>query len=402
MKNILIVNSVYDPEPVVSARIGKSLAGVLYECGENVEVVAPFPSRPMGFEFINYHTKTNDVKTFVSKERLNCYHLPSFIYPKSGIIGRFLESMSFGFACYKFIMSSQKSYDMVYMNTWPIFGQLGVTLACLRKKIPYIVHIMDVYPESISKRLFSPLKQLVEFFLMPIEKVILKKAHRIIAISNKMKIYLEKSRGLREDKISVVYNWQDEDEFRVFPKVFNEKRVFMYLGNIGPVACIPFLIECFEGLDAKLIIAGTGSEKLHCIEFSKKFKNLVIEFLDVPDGKVAEVQSMADVMILPIMKGFANTSIPSKLPAYMMSSKPVLAIADLDSDSVDTVTTSNCGWVVEFGDTELVRAKVNEILSVDQQILEEKGLLGFQYAKSHFSKTQNLLKLKKELIDDIC
>ena len=51
MKHILIINCVFDPEPVVSAQIGKSLAESLYESGEKVTVIAPYPSRPYGFEF---------------------------------------------------------------------------------------------------------------------------------------------------------------------------------------------------------------------------------------------------------------------------------------------------------------------------------------------------------------
>lgn len=47
MKHILIVNCVFDPEPVVSAQIGKSLADSLYESGEKVTVIAPYPSRHM-------------------------------------------------------------------------------------------------------------------------------------------------------------------------------------------------------------------------------------------------------------------------------------------------------------------------------------------------------------------
>lgn len=400
MKNILIVNCVFDPEPVVSAQIGSSLAEVLSKSDNNVTLIAPYPSRPLGFKFDKFKKKTNSISKFISKKQLTCYYLPSYIYPKSGIIGRLRESISFGIASYRFIMSSKENYNVVYMNTWPIFGQLGVTLACLRRKIPYVVHIMDIYPESISKRLPFPLKELMNLLLMPIEKFILNKAKRIIAISNKMKTYLKESRSLDEEKIYVVLNWQDDKEFALDEKVINnEKKVFMYLGNIGPVAGIPLLIESFSKLNAKLIIAGSGSYKYNCEQFSKKFTNLDIEFLDVPLGKVAEVQSKADVMLLPIMKGYANTSIPSKLPAYMLSAKPILVIADLESDSVETVIKAKCGWAVEYENPILVIEKINDILKVESAKLREIGLAGAVYAKNNFSKSINLTKLKTAILN---
>jgi glycosyltransferase involved in cell wall biosynthesis len=400
MKNILIVNCVFDPEPVVSAQIGKSLAESLYESGENVTVIAPYPSRPMGFDFINNSVSSNKILAIVSKERLNCFNLPSFTYSKSGIIGRLRESISFGKASYRFIVKSKIKYDIVYMNTWPIFGQLGVALACLKTRTPYVIHIMDIYPESITNRLPRPFIVLVNLLLMPFEKIILKNARLIIAISNKMKVYLQESRKLNSDKISVVYNWQDEKDFNLIPRSsVNDKKVFMFLGNIGPVAGIPFLIECFSGISAKLIIAGSGSYKEHCQKIAEKYPNTDVEFIDVPAGKVAEIQSLADVMLLPILKGSANTSIPSKLPAYMFSKKPILVMADSGSDSVITVVNAKCGWTGEYGDASWLTNSINDILDTEDQKLQQMGLSGFYYAKENFSKTKNLNKLKSELLN---
>lgn len=399
MKNILIVSAVFPPEPVVSAQISHSLAESLAENGQNVTIVAPYPSRPLGFNFNESFERPNRISTYISKKQLTCFHLPSFIYAESGILGRFRESISFGIESYKFITSSDLKYDTVYMNTWPIFGQLGVTLACLKKKIPYTVHVMDIYPESITKRLPFPLKTLSNLLLMPIEKIILKKAKKIIAISNKMKDYLVTSRKINSEKVSVVYNWQDEDSFNVVPRnEINPKKVFMYLGNIGPVAGIPFLIESFSKVNSKLIIAGSGSYKEYCIKFVQKFPNADVEFIDVPAGKVSEVQSKADVMLLPILKGYANTSIPSKLPAYMFSAKPVLVMADIDCDSAITVLNAKCGWVGEYGESDWLVNKINEIINIEQEELNKIGFSGYNYAKIHFSKKRNLDNLKMQIL----
>ncbi len=400
MKRILIINCVFDPEPVVSAQIGKSLAESLYESGEKVTVLAPYPSRPYGFEFNKGINKSKKIEIFASKERLKYFHLPSYRYPKAGIFGRLRESISFGLASYNFIMKSDVKYDSVYMNTWPIFGQLGVVIACNKKGFPYTIHIMDIYPESISQRLPILFRNLVNALLMPIEKYILRKSKKVIVISNKMKEYLEETRNLNSQKITVVYNWQDEANFIDVPsKPLNEKKVFMYLGNIGPVAGIPFLIELFSGLDAKLIIAGSGSHKAHCIDIANNYKHLDIEFLDVPVGKVAEVQSMADIMLLPIVNGAASTSIPSKLPAYMFSKKPVLVIAEVDSDSSQSVINAKCGWVEEYGNKCKLKNTIESILKMEDVKLKEMGVSGFNYALKNFSKSKNLSKLIVEVLN---
>ena len=399
MKNILIVSAVFPPEPVVSAQISESLAKALFESGENVTVIAPCPSRPLGFDFKGNSISSNFKTADSSKERLKIFNLPSFVYSKSGVLGRLWESISFGKACYSFILKSEMNYDKVYMNTWPIFGQLGVAFACLKKKVPYVIHIQDIYPESISKRLPSPFRQIVNFVLFPVENFVLKNAVKVIAISNKMKIYLLESRKLHSDKVSVVYNWQDEDDFNMAPRtVLNDKKVFMFLGNIGPVAGIPFLIESFSKVNAKLIIAGSGSYKEYCIKFARQFPSTDVDFIDVPAGKVSEVQSRADVMLLPILKGYANTSIPSKLPAYMFSAKPVLVMADIDSDSAITVLNAKCGWAGEYGETDWLVNRINDISNIKQKDLNEMGVSGYNYAKTHFSKTCNLDNLKMQVL----
>ncbi|MFH6963244.1 glycosyltransferase family 4 protein [Flavobacterium plurextorum] len=395
MKNILIVSAVFSPEPVVSAQISHSLAETLSRKDHNVTVIAPYPSRPLGFNFDEFRDRPNKISTFISRKQLTCFHLPSFVYASSGILGRFRESISFGIESYKFITSSKEKYDIVYMNTWPIFGQLGVTLACIKKKIPYTIHIMDIYPESITKRLPVPLKTLANLLLMPIEKIIIRKAKRVIAISNKMKDHLVVSRKINSDKVSVVYNWQDEDNFNIVSRnEINQKKVFMYLGNIGPVAGIPFLIESFSKVNSKLIIAGSGSYKEYCVKFAQKFPNADVEFVDVPAGKVSEVQAKADVMLLPILKGYANTSIPSKLPAYMFSAKPVLVMADIHCDSASTVLSAKCGWAGEYGDTDWLVNKINDITRIEEEDLNCLGFSGYNYAKIHFSKKHNLNNLE--------
>jgi glycosyltransferase involved in cell wall biosynthesis len=400
MKNILIVSAVFPPEPVVSAQISSALAESLYESGEKITVIAPYPSRPYGFEFKDNLNISNSINAFISKDRLECFYLPSYRYAKSGTLGRLKESISFGWACYNFIIKSDVKYDSVYMNTWPVFGQLGVAIACNKKGVPYTIHIMDIYPESMSQRLTLPFRTIVNALLMPIEKYILKKAKRVIAISNKMKEYLVKTRDLNAQKISVVYNWQDESNFIDIPSIaVNEKKVFMYLGNIGPVAGIPFLIESFSNLDAKLIIAGSGSHKDHCIEIANKYQHLDIEFLDVPAGKVAVVQSMADVMLLPIVNGAASTSIPSKLPAYMFSKKPVLVMAEVDSDSSLSVINAQCGWVEDYGNTNKLKNTIDSILKMEDVKLKKMGLAGYNYALENFSKSNNLNKLKMEILN---
>lgn len=393
MRKILIVNCVFDPEPVVSAKIGSSLAGYLgrhHQC--EVTVITPPPSRPFGFQF----------ETMAEPVKYKLIRLSSYIHPKSGIFGRLRESISFGISAFKYIKSRTNDFELVYMNTWPLFGQLGVAIACRITKKPYVVHIQDVYPESITNKM-SGITGVVAFkILIQIEKYVLRNANKIIVISEKMRKFLGTSRKIDDNKFSVVINWQDEKVFSAFHNTWPEgKLTFMYLGNIGPVAGIPFVIRSFVKAslpNARLVIAGTGGSKQECMKLAKTFPETEIEFKDVPDGKVPLVQSEAHVMILPMSKNAGNTSIPSKLPAYMFSARPIIALSEKGSDIEEVMTNSGSGWIGDPEDENWLIDTFQRINILEKTVLIQKGQAAKKFAYNYFSKEINLEKLANSII----
>jgi glycosyltransferase involved in cell wall biosynthesis len=130
-----------------------------------------------------------------------------------------------------------------------------------------------------------------------------------------------------------------------------------------------------------------------CIELANSYNATNIEFLPVPEGMVPEIQNKSDVMLLPVKKNGAMSSIPSKLPAYMFSSKPIIGSLDLESDTAKSILESGCGIVVEpENEVELINA-MKEASEWSKQVLEEKGNAGFEYAVLNFSKKENLQKV---------
>jgi len=387
---ILIFSAAFPPEPIVSAKISYDLAEELSK-NNIVTVVCPNPSRPLGFKFVK------KIESLPFKVTV----LDSYTCPESRLFGRIRESISFGRKCKTFIEQNQNEIDEIYMNAWPLFAQFFILSTANKRNIKVIVHIQDIYPESFTNKLPTPIKQLFYWLLFPIDKYILKKSFHIVAISENMKKYLMKTRHVQPNKFSVVANWQDENEFHNF-HLENKKTVnpgnltFMYLGNIGPVAGVEFLIESFAESklsNAKLVVAGSGSMKEYCQNLSLKYTDSIIEFIDVPAGKVPEIQNQADVMLLPVKKGAAMSSIPSKLPAYMFSKKPIIACVDSDSDTADSIHKSGCGWVIEPENKAQLVALFKTMNEDDQESRAIKGTNGFNFAIEKFSKKLNLRKI---------
>jgi hypothetical protein len=117
-------------------------------------------------------------------------------------------------------------------------------------------------------------------------------------------------------------------------------------------------------------------------------------FISDPEAKnVPRLQSMADVCLLPVKRGAAMSSIPSKLAAYMFSAKPVLATVDSESDTARIIRQTNCGWVGEPEDQAWLAEKMREVALLQREDLQLLGENGQRYGLVHFSKTEGVLRL---------
>ena len=388
-KIVLIISAVYNPEPIVSSKISADLYNALKNELYNIRLLHPKPTRPLGFNFdMNFKPNKDEVI------------LNSYTCPKSSLVGRLKESFSFGKECAKYIREHQEEIACIYANTWPLGSQFLIVKAAKKYGIPVTMHVQDVYPESLTNKLPAFVGSVFKTLLVPMDKFILQHSDNVIAISDKMKSYLVKTREIAPEKVSVVINWQDETDFLEYQKSAipgeHDKFTFMYMGNIGPVAGVDLLIDAFNQIDTpncRLVIAGSGSMKSSLQEKAKG--NFNIEFWDVPNGKVPEIQSKADVMLLPIKKGAASSSIPSKLPAYMFSAKPIIGAMDADSDTANAIGEANCGVIVVPEDKVALAEAMKEMVTKEKKYLYEIGQRGQQYALQHFSKSSNLKNLKQ-------
>jgi glycosyltransferase involved in cell wall biosynthesis len=398
---ILLISAVFPPEPVVSATIAHDLAVTLSD-ELNVRVLTPRPSRPYGFTFDHGFCKPGKFEHVI---------VPSYTCPRSVLFGRMRESFSFGKHVARYIRENHEKLAIVYLITWPLLSQYLIVRSARKYAIPSIVHVQDIYPESLENKVRVCCK-IIRSVLLPLDTYILKNATHVVAVSENMKSRLIHTRGISPEKISLIQNWQDEADFIKYHyqrhKLLRRNPVekpftFMYLGNIGPVAGVDFLIRSFalaNIANARLIIAGSGSMKEECRQIADTYKNAPVLFWNVPAGKVPEIQAQADVMLLPVKRGAAMSSVPSKLIAYLFSKKPVIACVDHNSDTAKAIEQAGCGWVIPPEETDVLARTLQSVAQTPKTDLLIRGMNGFNYASDNFSKKNNLKKLVHLIIQN--
>ena len=391
-----MIAAVFPPEPVVSANLSKNIADELVKNGYNVTVLSPLPTRPHGFDFKNSCDNSNHGFEHIV--------IRSITSSGSELIGRIKENISFGIATSRYVTKYHHEISAIYADTWPLFAQFFLVRVAARYKIPIILHVQDVYPDSFVYKLPKFFAGIVYHCLLPIDKYILKYSTRIIGISPQMIDYLSASRNINKNKFVLIRNWHNDEMFtNQFIKQKNNKKYFrfIFVGSVSPTASVETLIHGFHIAnikDSELIIAGSGSAKDQCIALAKSLNNPNIHFVNIQPNQVFDIQCDADVLLLPLKKGIAQTATPSKLTAYMFSKKPIIACVETNTDVANIIKEAKCGLVIPPEESNQLSDAMCLFANYKQSELDTMGDCALGYAKAHLSKNRNLLLLTNEII----
>ncbi len=395
--NIIVVSAVFPPEPVVSSQTSSQLVNALIQKGHQVQVIIPFPSRPSGQLYDGYHRKPFD--TSIDEVGCKVTRCWSTISPKSSILSRFLENISFGIFSSLALLFAAKP-DVIYSNSWPIFATGLTTLVAKVKGIPIIISVQDVYPDSlvIQNRLSE--SNLITKILKKIDIAIASTSSHLIVISSQFSDIYKNDRNVSVSKISIIPNWLKKDssfipednqqdikvDYRAKYGIPQNDFVVMYGGNIGVAAGVEIVIKAFQLVEKSsdkiwLLIAGGGSQLEECrrIVQNDKISRVVFHHPWLKE-ETAEVLNIANLMILPTMGQQSLVSVPSKLISYMLSGKAILSTALPHSELANVVEKSNCGWHIEPESPDLISEEVIKISKLPTSNLLACGEAGRRYA----------------------
>lgn len=392
--NILIVTYLFYPEPIVMSTITKDLAQKMSE-EHNVTVLTSRPCRPYGYKLPSALEET----TWKFKRII----VDSYTHPQSDIIGRLKENISFGKVVSRYIEENHKTIDVIYINAFPLFAQKRIIKCAERFKIPTVNHVEDIYPEPFRDKV-PYIGGLLYYILFPIDKWCMKHATFSVVIGEKIKEFFIKTRKAIPNKVKVVYNWQDESRFmKSIEPVNNDLFTFMYVGSISKAANLYKILEAFGrcGLkNARLLFAGSGTEKETLQALAKnEFADVNIDFIDAPGDQIAQIQNKADVLILPLKPKVSLRAVPSKLPAYLFSKKPVLACVEAESDVADIIQKAQCGWIARPDNIKDIQIAMKQAVSVNKVELSKMGDNGYCFAKEKLTANVNLLLLEEIILE---
>jgi colanic acid biosynthesis glycosyl transferase WcaI len=304
-------------------------------------------------------------------------------------------------------MALARRPDAIYANTWPIFaGGIAAWVAKFRR-IPIVLSIQDIYPESlVALKKIGP-ETWVAQLLTRLDASIARIASAVVVISEGAGEIYSRDRGIAQEKIHRIANWLAREDQPTLEMAQGQRNrwgigtdafLIVFAGNVAAACGMESVISVVSRLTeeslARLLIAGSGSASENCRRIADRHKSRRVEFSGpFLATEALAILSAADILILPTQGDQSLACMPSKLISYMMSGRPVLALAHPKSDLARVVKESGCGWVVEAENSEALERLLGTIAALERSELTRMGSLGREYALTHFSTEACLPKL---------
>lgn len=404
--HFLVIACVFSPEPVVSAQTSEEIAHKLVQRGHKVTVVASFPNRPQGRIFPGYRRTLFSRE--IAPEGYSILRLFSFFSSRSTLFSRWLENLTFGLSSGLALLFLPRP-DLIYANTWPILAQGLICFVARFRKIPIVLSIQDIYPESLQVQGRISKKQLPFRILRWLDRYVARASSALIVISNRFAELYTQDRGVPAGQVHLVPNWADPHRIQLVPPAHFRQRieippdafVFGYSGNISSASGLENILQAFAQIKQEnvfLLIAGDGDRRIRCEELVRqlKLRNVVFHHPWLSE-ETSEVLAAADVLLLPTCGDQSLVSVPSKILNYMFSARPIFAIALPASETAQVVTNAACGWVISPDETINLGQKFAEIIKLPSAQLVKMGICGRTYALKYFTSEVSLPKVIKVL-----
>jgi glycosyltransferase involved in cell wall biosynthesis len=198
------------------------------------------------------------------------------------------------------------------------------------------------------------------------EKAVLKNADRIITVGKSLKqSFCKKVKGL-DEKIEVITNGYDSEDFPVTDRMSPDVFTISYIGTLSDAYPVAVFIDALtdlakRGFTFRLRFVGSVSSRQQSIIRSKS-DSVMTDFLPyVNHEEAVRYMKQSSLLLLIIPDHHSNKSIiTGKLFEYLASAKPVLCIGPADGDAAEIICSSGNGRTAEYSNRQGICTIIEE------------------------------------------
>ena len=239
---------------------------------------------------------------------------------------------------------------------------IGLAALAARPTGGMIFLCQDIFPEvaGLLEGFHTPI---VNFTLQRLNRFLVRRAARIIALGDTMASRLIHGKGAAAGKITIIHNWADtsaivpSDKSNAFAVEHGlaDKFVVLHAGNIGLSQNLDVVIDAAEQLKAKpgivFLFIGDGNRKA-ALQARVRERGLTnVRFLPFqPRHQLRWTYATSDVCLVSLKPGLAGYIVPSKLYPILAAGRPYIAAVEPISEVASVTERHRCGVLVPPGD----------------------------------------------------
>ena len=361
---ICFFNRSYWPDTAATGQLLTELAeDLVARHGCEVSVVCGFP--------LHGHRPRIGGRIVVGEERrgVQIFRAAGTTRPPGRFVGRVSNYLTyFGSACLAGLRVPAP--DVVVSLTDPPIVGLAALAAARRSHSKFVFLCEDVFPE-VASLIEDFHNDTVNRALNAINRLLLRKADRIVALGESMRERLVAEKGADAAKIAIIHNWADcaaitpGDKRNAFARAegLADKFVVMHSGNVGLSQNLETLIAAAERLtaypDLLVAIVGHGARlgALQDLARSKGLQN--VRFLpQQPKERLGDLFAAADVLVVSLKRGIEGYIVPSKLYGILAAGRAYVAAVDRRSEAAVIAEECECGLRAEPGDPDSLAEQI--------------------------------------------
>jgi glycosyltransferase involved in cell wall biosynthesis len=294
--------------------------------------------------------------------------------------------------------------------TAPFMLPYAVAAAARLKRARSALIMHDLFPDVLVMAGLLKPSSIATKVIHAANALMFRALNAVIIIGRDTEPLLLNYKGLTRDEICFIPNWATlapavrpigaDNPYR---GPITARFIVGLSGNLGfthdPVVVFEAARRLRDDPDIHFLLSGwgIGFERLKQMQASAKLPNVTL-VERVPEERLEEFLSAANVWLIPYRKDLAGVSVPSRFYNLLAIGRPVILVSEPGAEAALTVTEHELGWVVEPEDAAGLARAIHHASSADLASIGERATIAalrYNFAdamKSYAALMQKLLR----------
>jgi colanic acid biosynthesis glycosyl transferase WcaI len=368
--NLVVIPPHFAPDLAPTGAVMTRIVDELVKRGHRIDVITALPW------YTHHRVEPGFEGKLVRKERTewgSITRLHPFPTDKSDIARRAAAFAGFS-ALAAGVGAVGPRVDGVLAVSPPLtLGGVGWIVARARRA-SLVFNIQDVYPDvAIDLGALTSPRVIAASYKLELWSY--HRADAVTVLSDDLRDNLvEKLGPAQADKIRVIPNFVDTELIRPMPSEnayraehgLSGKRVVLYAGNVGMSQSLDLILHAARRLrdehpDVVFVINGGGAALIGLRQAAGELDN--VRFVPTqPIERLPELLAAGDVHLVPLKRGLARASVPSKTYSILAAGRPLVASVDEGSEVARIVERAGAGVAVPPDDPDAFTDAVRRLL----------------------------------------